>query len=182
MKKGKYQFLIHNYDSGHNTGCRIQIEANGQIFDYNYDRKVSGTIVIADVHFDGANFVVETKLEGTTKLVSKEMWGLSSNKFHKVSMLMNSPNFWDGQEIGNKHTFFMLEGCVCDDEKPRGFFNEFLKEEFMEHRHAFDWCGNKLPAERVEKELSGTGFSSTQRNSVVVKVKGAVERLFKVNF
>jgi hypothetical protein len=116
-------------------------------------------------------------------MVQKTVWGLTTNKFHKVSMMMHSPNFWEGESgIGNKHTFFMLEGAKCDDEKPRGFFNEFLKEEFMEHRHAFDWVGNKLPVERVEKELSGLGFSSTQRNSVIVRVEGAMKRTLKINF
>jgi hypothetical protein len=40
--------------------------------------------------------------------------------------------------------------------------------------------GSKLKVEPADKQLSGVGFSSTQRNSVVCRVKGKTERLIKV--
>ena len=95
---------------------------------------------------------------------------------------MFSPNFWDGQKgIGNKHYFFMLEGCTNTD-TPRGFFNEFLNQDLMEHKRVFEVLGNKMSVKESDNQLSGLGFSSTKRDSIIVKVEGSFNRTLKVNF
>ena len=95
---------------------------------------------------------------------------------------MFSPNYWDEQTgIGHKHYFFMLKDCQ-NDTAPNGFFNEFLKEEFMKHKRVFEALGGKMKVEPTEDQLSGIGFSSTQRNSLVVKCKGSFNRTIKINF
>ena len=66
----------------------------------------------------------------------------------------------------------------------RGFFNEFLKEDLLEHKRVFEALANKLQVDTKphQSQLSGVGFSTTQRNSVIVKVKGQTDRMMKVTF
>ena len=92
---------------------------------------------------------------------------------------MYSPNFWDEQSpIGNKHYFFMLNGCV-NDENPNGFFNEYLKSELIPYRKVFEALGARAHAVDTPNQLSGLGFSSTRRNNLIVRADGKV---YKVKF
>ena len=104
-----------------------------------------------------------------------------TNKFHKVNVMMLSPNYWDEQGIGNKHYFFMLDDCK-NPEPVRGFFNEYLNSELTPHRKVFEVLADKMKTPYQEHQLSGLGFSSTMRNSVIVKVDGTFSRTLKVNF
>lgn len=111
----------------------------------------------------------------------KETWNLSTNKFHKVSLLTLSPNYWNGAEVGNKHYFFILDGCK-NPSPVRGFFNEYLRSELSQDRKTFEMLANKMKAPYSDNQLSGLGFSSTIRNSVICKVTGSFTRTIKVNF
>jgi hypothetical protein len=96
-------------------------------------------------------------------------------------MMMLSPNFWNGHGVGNKHYFFMLDGCL-NDGQARGFYNEFLRAELDKHRKVIELVGSKMKAESSADQISGLGFSSTQRNELLVKVKGSFNRTVKVIF
>jgi hypothetical protein len=95
---------------------------------------------------------------------------------------MYSPNYWDAQDgIGNRHVFFMLKDCV-NPENPNGFFNEYLKEDLLQHKRVFEALGSRMAVQDTPDQLSGVGFSTTKRNEVLVKVKGQVERVLRVLF
>lgn len=93
---------------------------------------------------------------------------------------MLSPNYW-GDSVGNKHYLFMLEGCVSD-ENPRPFFNEFLNQDLDKHRKVLEILGSKVKVKESKDQLSGLGFSETQKNSIIVRVDGKFQRVLKVNF
>ena len=131
---------------------------------------------MARVYFDGKNFKI-TKSLPTTKS-SKEVWGLSTMQFIPVTTLMRSPNFWNNQAIGNKHYFFMLENCI-NQGTARGFFNEFLRNDLSTHKRVFEALGAKMKVAHTDNQLSGVGFSSTMKNSVLIKLDN---QPLKLNF
>ena len=112
---------------------------------------------------------------------TRTIWGVTTNTFQKVNALMLSPNYWDGQGVGNKHYFFMLDGCR-NESTARGFFNEFLKSDLDAHRKVIEMVGAKMKTEAADNQLSGLGFSSTQRNHVLCRVTGAFTRVIKIVF
>ena len=93
-----------------------------------------------------------------------------------MSVVTYSPNFWDGRGIGNRHYFFMLAGCV-NPEQPNGFFNEYLQEDLMEQKRVFAALGSKMRVEQSDAQLSGVGFNSTTRASLVAKVDGQAMKI-----
>jgi hypothetical protein len=94
---------------------------------------------------------------------------------------MLSPNYWDDFKVGNKHYFFMLEGCR-NDGGARGFYNEFLRSDLDQHRKVFEIVGSKVRTEEERDQLSGLGFSSTQKNHITVRVTGSITRVLRVVF
>lgn len=184
MPEGKYTFLVHNYShNGGTTGFTAEIEYDGQIYSYAYDRELrqDEKIVVAEVQFsreDGIKFI--SSLDSS--MSSKEIWGVNTNKFSKVSVCMFSPNYWDDQKgTGNKHYLFFLDGCKTEA-PPRGFYNEFLNDSLMEHKRVFEALGSKMRVQPSDNQLSGLGFSSTQRNSIIAKIEGSFKRTIKINF
>jgi hypothetical protein len=52
----------------------------------------------------------------------------------------------------------------------------------MEHKRVFEALGGKMRVSESDNQLSGIGFSSTQRNELVVKVEGQVSRIIRITF
>ncbi len=183
MDKGKYLFFVHQYTNrGGKNGFRAELEFDGNIYQFDYAKELrqNERVPVVEVTFDGENFTMKALLDSNVSV--KELWGVKTNQFVPVTVVMYSPNYWDEQErIGNRHYFFMLKDCI-NDERPNGMFNEYLIEELMEHRRVFEALGSKMHVEDMDDQLSGIGFSTTRRNDVLVKVKGASERVIRVKF
>lgn len=181
MPKGKYQFFVHQFSNrGGQDGFTAEIEFDGQIYEFSYphDLRQVRDVRVADVTFDGYTFTLEERLPATSS--SREIWGLKSNQFIPVNVIMYSPNYWDEQDgIGHRHVFFMLKNCISP-ETPHGFYNEFLKRDLEVHKRVFEALGSKASVSFTDDQLSGCGFSTTRRASAIVKVKGNVERIIKV--
>lgn len=183
MPNGDYHFYVHCYGNcGGKSGFRAEIEFGGNVYQYNYTKPLrqSESVEVAIVSKVGDTFTIQHKMpHGASSL---DIWGVKTNQFIPVSTIMYSPNYWDEQDgIGNKHYFFMLKGCI-NPERPNGFFNEYLKQELVQHKRVFEALGSKLAVDDVDDQLSGVGFSSTQRNSVIVRVKGHTDRIMNVQF
>lgn len=182
MEEGNYRIFVHNYNQRESVdvGFRVEMEYDGQVYEFVYDKRVSGNVDVVEFNFSRAQGLTILNSLPLSKS-SKEAWNIHTQKMNKVTAIMKSPNHWDDNGVGNLHWFFMLENCQNPD-PVRGLFNEYLKGELDKHRKVLEVLGNKLMVKPVPQQLSGLGFSSTKREHLVCKVKGQVNRMFKIQF
>lgn len=184
MKEGKYRLFVHNFAKRESTdvGFQVEIDFKGTTYTFVHKGAVADkkSVTVVEFNYSRENGItILNSLPSTMK--SKEIWGLNTLTYVPVNAIMLSPNYWDEKGVGNKHYFFMLDGCV-NDGSARGFFNEFLKEELNKHRKVFEIVGSKMTTKESNDQLSGVGFSSTQKNSVMLRVKGSFTRVINVTF
>ena len=184
MRVGVYELIVNQYNRREtvDVGFEVEIEFDGTIYSFAYPKAVKQkeNVVVAEIRYskkDGFKIVDSIPSRKSVRTI----WGLPTQTFHKVSVAMLSPNHWDEKAVGNRHYFFMLEGCI-NDGKARGFYNEFLTSELDQHRKVFEIVGSKMKAEDSPNQMSGLGFSSTQRNSILCKVKGSFFRTINITF
>lgn len=136
------------------TGFTLEIEHNGEVRQFVYDKPVKHkeNVMVAEITYSKSKGIQIREL-------------IPSTSHSSVSL----------------HYFFMLDDCK-NPEPVRGFFNEYLNSELTPHRKVFEVLADKMKTPYQEHQLSGLGFSSTMRNSVIVKVDGTFSRTLKVNF
>jgi len=183
---GAYGIVVNNYTHRETSdpGFVIEVESGGQLSHYAYNKGVrqSQDVAVVTLHVKGG--LVERAEVGdpaiTAANISQEKWGLKTEQYVKVSAVMLSPNFWGGSAVGNKHTFFVIEGAK-NDEPTRGFYNEFLHPRLEPHRKVFEVIGDKTKCQPTEGQLSGLGFSSTKKESFIIRAQqGKKQRVFNV--
>lgn len=184
MTPGKYVFFVNQFAARNSEGFRAEIEFDNNIyeFEYNYPIPTRQNILVAEVVLDkSGEFMITEHLK--SRPLSKEVWGIRTNKFVPVNCISYSPNYFDDQNgIGHQHLFFFLNGCV-NEGNPNGFYNEFLKSELVNgYKRVFEALGSKCKVANTENQLSGIGFSMTERAELIVKVKGKDEKIMKVKF
>ena len=185
-RAGKYQVKVNQFSrrESQGDGYEIEIEILGEVYNFSSNGNPRGTDDVATIEVKADGSVIVTGAVGGRsnpgQYRSQELWGLKTGVFHPVRAVTLSPNHW-GANVGNKHVFFLLEGCKTD-QRVRPFYNEFLKEELSQDRKVFEILGAKVNVEPREDELSGLGFSDTLRNHLFVEVEGAFKRTLKVKF
>lgn len=179
---GDYEFFVHKYtDRGGRSGFRAEIEFDGVIYSYDCREMFKSKKPVATVTVRNGKFFIKHHMPNSES--TREVWGIQTNNFVPVSVICYSPNYWDHQHgIGNKHYMFMLKDCV-NPEMPNAWYNEFLNSDlYPAHRKVMEVMGLKAHVQDTDDQLSGLGFSTTLRNELVVRVKGATERTLKIKF
>lgn len=185
MIEGVYKLEVNQFNKRENIdgGFEVEIDYLGTVTRFAYDKALHQreTIEVAKLRYSYAGGV-EIIESLPSRTASREVWGLKTNDFHRVAALMKSPNHWDGEAgTGNLHYFFMLNGCA-NDGTARGFYNEFLPPELDRHRKVIELVGSKMRVREDAGQLSGLGFSETQRAEVLVRVTGSFTRQLRVQF
>lgn len=186
-KNGHYEISVNNW-TGSDTDNRqfiIEIENEGKVTQISSATSPAVGAYYKVVSFDIkdgkiANLAIGKNFTATG--VSQDIWGIQTEKFVPVNILMNSPNYWGDSSVGNKHWFFILKDVKNPDET-RGIYNEFLMSTLDGHRKVFEVLGAKTKCAVVDDQLSGLGFSSTKEDKVVVRVTtDKTTRLYEVQF
>jgi len=181
LKTGTYEFIVRNFDGGQNKGFKLEIEFDGNTYNYHYSNPVSSKqdVKVATVTSKNGVMTIEHHLQESSN--SKEIYSLETNQFHKVNLVCLSPNHWDVNNVGNKHYFFMLDGCKSPISL-RSFHAENLIPELASHRKVLEVLGNTTMIEPNTKQLSGLGFNATVKDEMIVKLSGTHKRMIKIKF
>lgn len=186
MRDGVYELKVNNYNRrSTGVGFEVEIEFDGQRHHIVYDKVLADnkTITVAKIQKKGDTFTIIDSLAATAGAAKgSEKWGVTTETLVKVNTVLKSPNHWDGQAVGNEHVFFILDGCKTDV-PARGIYNEFLRPDLEKHRKVFEVLGNKTMCEQADDQLSGLGFSTTKRDSVLISVTGEkIRKTYNVQF
>lgn len=182
MPTGQYVFSVNQFSARQSKGFKAEIAFGDNLFLYEYARPVVGTIKVATVTLDKGEFTIVHHLPASEGPgVSKEMYGLQSNNFHKVNLVCLSPNHWDGHGIGNKYYMFMLEGCKSPVEL-RSFHIEDLIPELYDVRRVLEPLADTIMVPSTDGQLSGLGFNATVHDELIVRLGGSFKRVVKIKF
>jgi hypothetical protein len=180
MKEGVYKFWVNQFSARNSKGFKAEIEFDGETFCYEYSKPVSGNVQIAEVTLKSGQFAIK-HLIPESSVSSKEIYGLETNQFHKVNLVCLSPNHWGANNTGNKHFFFMLDGCISQV-SIRSFHIENLLPELAQHRKVLEIIGTTNMIESNGKQLSGLGFNATVKDELIVRLQGTHKRVMKIRF
>ncbi len=179
LLNGVYSFWVNQYSERNSKGFKAEIEFDGQIFNYEYNRAVKSNVKLADVTYKNGSFEIVHHLPETSN--SKSIWNIETNQFHKVNLVCLTPNHWGENNIGNKHYLFMLDGCKSDVAL-RSFHNENLNADLLQHRKVMEVLGNTTMLEPTNNQLCGLGFNATVQDKLILKLSGSHKRTIKIKF
>ncbi|BCH33182.1 hypothetical protein MesoLjLc_51120 [Mesorhizobium sp. L-8-10] len=187
LANGRYKVAVNNFCKREtiDVGFTLEVEYGGAVQQFSYAKAVGSREMIESLVLTVANgelVKVEVGKGLVSGSVSQEKWGVTTETLVKVNTLMASPNHWDGQEVGNKHWFFILADCL-NPAPARGIYNEFLKGSLDPHRKVFEVLGAKSKCPVAAEQLSGVGFSSTRHDQATFVVKGdRINKAFNIRF
>ena len=181
MPDGKYEFSVKHFSGDTNHGFKVEIEFDGNVFNYYHEKSTNyGSLTkVATVTVKNGEMSIVHHLPETSS--SKTIWGVESGQFHKVNLVCLSPNHWGTNEVGNKHYFFMLDGCASDTPL-RAFHNEYLNSDLLQHRKVMEVLADTTRIAPATEQLSGLGFNATVNDELILKLNGSHKRVVKIKF
>jgi len=170
LQDGTYSFYVHNFAGTNRKGFRAEVEIDGEVHSYEYNKSVrsNADVDVARVTLKDGKFTIINCLDSS--VLSKEVWGIKTQELVKVNSIMYSPNFWNNNKIGQKHTFFMLDGCTNPNEI-RGLFNEHLNPKYRSIRKSIDMLSSMVKCKQTDNQISGIGVGS-RRDVLILVVRG----------
>ena len=180
---GTYTFLVNQYAyRGGDNGFRAEIEVDNNIYSYYYPFRVAQNenIIVAKVDYNKTDdtFTFQDVLNKNLGNITE--WNMQLNTFIPVTVVCWSPNYWQDNNVGNKHLFLFLKDCLNPD-AINGYYNEYLNNELREHRKVMEALSRKCKADYVNDQLSGLGFSTTIHNEFTIKITiNNEEKILKV--
>jgi hypothetical protein len=185
LQDGRYIIAVEQFRQREttNVGFSIQLAYSAGVFNWSFPGVQKGNTPVLEFTVKDGELVSYTAApQMVAGLNSQNAWGLQTEKFIRVQTVMHSPNHWDDNSVGNKHWFFILEGCINPD-PTRGIYNEFLSSKLEAHRKVFEVLGARTMCQPTPDQLSGVGFSSTKKDTVTVAVtSNGKRRQYKVQF
>lgn len=187
LPDGTYEIWVNNFQKRETTdvGFVIEVEYGGRLQQFSYAQAVPnhgniGVLNLTVLRGELTEMKVSKLLVGGDSPTEK--WGVTTGSLVPVDTMMFSPNHWDGQGVGARHTFFFLRDCRNPGET-RGIYNEFLRPELDKHRKVFEVLGAKTKCPPSTEQLSGLGFTAGRGDEVTVLVKGqSGTRAYNVQF
>lgn len=183
IRDGSYKISVNNYVKVEavDPGFHLEVEFGGVIHQFSHGVvRDKQTIYALEIVVKNSQVVEIKPGEGVTGgSISSEKWGVKTETLVPVSIMLNSPNHWDGQSIGAKHWFFMLKGCKNPD-PVRGIYNEFLRSDLDKHRKVFETLGAKTKCQPTDDQISGVGFTAARNDSITVVVNSS--RAYNITF
>lgn len=174
LPDGVYRFEVHQFNSRESSsvGFTVEIECAGKLTQLSFMDRVKPGEFVKVCHLVIRDGKFHSLMKGDRLLeqaITGEVWGLKPESSVKVNSIVCSPNHWQ-EETGNKHTFFLLEGCR-NPEPVRGIYNEFLRSDLSAHRKVFEVLGGKTMCPVAEDQLSGVGFSEDSAAEAMLLVR-----------
>lgn len=182
VQDGTYTISVNNFRRRESIdqGFTLEVEFDSKVYSYSLEKNPKSEVVFLEIIFKNGKLEKITprnNIKGNA--LSQEKWGVKTESFVKVNTIMLSPNYWDDNNVGNKHWFFILDGCKNTD-SVRGIYNEFLNSKLEKHRKVFEILGDKTKCPPADDQLSGIGFSHTKNESLVVKTRN--NQLYRIKF
>lgn len=165
---GDYKVYINRYRQRETTdvGCTIEIEFDGNIQQWAYAQSIKGTLSFGTITVkNGCMTNIIVNPSWTAQGAPQEKWGIVTEQYQPVNVITMSPNYWNDSAVGNKHWIFVVDGCKTT-EPVRGIYNEYLTQDLNQHRKVFEVLGSKTKCAPSDEQVSGLGFSSTQKQEL----------------
>lgn len=172
-RNGVYRISVDNYSRRESVDTGFTVEVESELGLTTLSAPAAGRHMhVCDIEVSNGKVKGVTPSGGVTVgEIKRDAWGLKTGSTARVNAIVLSPNYWGSNAVGNKHTFFILDGCA-NPNPTRGMYNEFLNSDLEKHRKVFEVLGDKMKCPPAGEQFAGVGFSSTKRDRVTVRAIG----------